>query len=434
MKYKYSKFNVCVMDDKVFLIFNTMSQSLLEVEKDDYENFKNENVVALDNLDNETLKLLEDLGFIVKDNLSEISLLKDYYWYNKYNDETLNISILTTLDCNFRCPYCFETRRNVKLNDDIQEAIIKFIRKKIVGKKLLHVDWYGGEPLLNKKVILDLSKQFENICKKNKVEYFGTITTNGLLLTEKISKELKDVGVKSAQVTIDSNRESHNKTRILADGSPTYDIILKNIKASSKYLTIFVRSNVSEETMDQMDGLLKDLKGIDNVKLSIKGIVPASYKLYNKKLLSPKKFSDKVLNKYFIAEKMNIKTAIDSFLNNEFHRFCIVDSDSQYIISPDGKIVKCGESYTDNDLGIIGQYNDETKELEIDENKKIFWDKDPFSYNECLNCKALPLCYGGCQMKRKVKKEEACSPELKYNLDKLILYLYYKSNKGEENV
>ena len=37
-------------------------------------------------------------------------------------------------------------------------------------------------------------------------------------------------------------------------------------------------------------------------------------------------------------------------------------------------------------------------------------------------------------MKRKVKKEEACSPELKYNLDKLILYLYYKSNKGEENV
>ena len=40
------------------------------------------------------------------------------------------------------------------------------------------------------EIILDLSKQFENICKENKVEYFGTITTNGLLLTEKISKEL----------------------------------------------------------------------------------------------------------------------------------------------------------------------------------------------------------------------------------------------------
>ena len=67
----------------------------------------------------------------------------------------------------------------------------------------------------------------------------------------------------------------------------------------------------------------------------------------------------------------------------------------------------------------------------IDETKKVFWDKDPFLYEECRNCNVLPLCYGGCQMKRKIKNEEACSPELKYNINKLVLHLYYNNYYGD---
>ena len=269
------------------------------------------------------------------------------------------------------------------------------------------------------------------MCLNKKVLYYATITSNGFLLTEKTAKELSDVGVRAAQITIDSNREAHNTTRILLNGNPTYDVILSNIKSASKYMKIFIRSNVSVETMDKMDGLLSDLKGIPNIKLSIKGIVPASYKKYDKKILSPREFSNKVIDEYIKAESLDIATALDTFLSNDFHRFCIVDSESQFIFSPDGNIVKCGESYTEDDKGIIGKYNHKNGMMEIDETKKVFWDKDPFLYEECRNCNVLPLCYGGCQMKRKIKNEEACSPELKYNINKLVLHLYYNNYYGD---
>lgn len=431
MNYKYSEYNICVTDDKVYLVFNTLTQSLLELDRNEFSYFKNKKQTYLSNLTDEELKMLNELGFILHVDCSEIDILKDYYWYNKYNDETLNISILTTLNCNFKCPYCFETHRNVKLTQNIQDAILHFIDDKLDGKKVLHVDWYGGEPLLNKETIFSMSKKLEKMCLNKKVLYYATITSNGFLLTEKTAKELSDVGVRAAQITIDSNREAHNTTRILLNGNPTYDVILSSIKSASKYMKIFIRSNVSVETMDKMDGLLSDLKGIPNIKLSIKGIVPASYKKYDKKILSPREFSNKVIDEYIKAESLDIDTALDTFLSNDFHRFCIVDSESQFIFSPDGNIVKCGESYTEDDKGIIGKYNHKNGMMEIDETKKVFWDKDPFLYEECRNCNVLPLCYGGCQMKRKIKNEEACSPELKYNINKLVLHLYYNNYYGD---
>ena len=301
MNYKYSEYNICVTDDKVYLVFNTLTQSLLELDRNEFSYFKNKKQTYLSNLTDEELKMLNELGFILHVDCSEIDILKDYYWYNKYNDETLNISILTTLNCNFKCPYCFETHRNVKLTQNIQDAILHFIDDKLDGKKVLHVDWYGGEPLLNKETIFSMSKKLEKMCLNKKVLYYATITSNGFLLTEKTAKELSDVGFRAAQITIDSNREAHNTTRILLNGNPTYDVILSNIKSASKYMKIFIRSNVSVETMDKMDGLLSDLKGIPNIKLSIKGIVPASYKKYDKKILSPREFSNKVIDEYIKA-------------------------------------------------------------------------------------------------------------------------------------
>ena len=124
MNYKYSEYNICVTDDKVYLVFNTLTQSLLELDRNEFSYFKNKKQTYLSNLTDEELKMLNELGFILHVDCSEIDILKDYYWYNKYNDETLNISILTTLNCNFKCPYCFETHRNVKLTQNIQDAIL----------------------------------------------------------------------------------------------------------------------------------------------------------------------------------------------------------------------------------------------------------------------------------------------------------------------
>ena len=81
-----------------------------------------------------------------------------------------------------------------------------------------------------------------------------------------------------------------------------------------------------------------------------------------------------VVEKYLKAKRLGLNTALDKLFEGSVHRYCIVDSDSQFIISPTGRLFKCGESYLDDEPGIIGQINDDG-ELEIDERKKTFWDR-----------------------------------------------------------
>ena len=65
--------------------------------------------------------------------------------------------------------------------------------------------------------------------------------------------------------------------------------------------------------------------------------------------------------------------------------------------------------------------------MEIDKYKLTkYWNKDPFAQKECLQCKILPLCWGGCQLKGNVKGLSPCYTEYKNNID-IILQMYYES-------
>ena len=53
MNYKYSEYNICVTDDKVYLVFNTLTQSLLELDRNEFSYFKNKKQTYLSNLTDE---------------------------------------------------------------------------------------------------------------------------------------------------------------------------------------------------------------------------------------------------------------------------------------------------------------------------------------------------------------------------------------------
>ncbi len=426
MKYKFSKYNLFVKYDKQYIIFNTLTLSLILLECEFVNMIKKE---AVDDFlqsfsEKEIIDLL-DAGIILEKEIDEMKIIKDRYWFNKYKDETLHVSVLTTLGCNFCCPYCFETRRNVKITPKTEEAIINFIKEQSKDKKAIHIDWYGGEPLLNFQSIKNISDKLIDYSKKNNIKYYSSVTTNGFLLTEDIVEKLVELKVISAQITLDGTKAIHDKMRPLNNGGGTFDVIIENIKKATKKLKINIRVNLNKENSIYIEDLLKELVGIKNICVALKAIVPASYKNYQEKTLEAKEYAKMVVEKYFYAQRIGMKTAIDNLFTGSVYRYCIVDSDSQFIISPTGKLFKCGESYLDDEPGIIGGINSENQ-IEIDERKKVFWDKDPFAFKECKNCKLMPLCLGGCQMKRLIKKQESCSPEYKYTIKELIRH-YYES-------
>ncbi len=430
MSLKFSKYNKIVKLNDEYIVFNTRTLSLLLFEQKYIDMIENDDVKAfVDSFKPEEVDLLIENGIILESDIDELKIIKDEYWFNKYTDETLNISILTTLACNFACPYCFETRRNVRLTPKIENAIFEFIKEQSVNKKFVHVDWYGGEPLLNYDSIKSLSQKLIKLSAERGFTYYSSITTNGYLLNKEKIDELVKYNLRSAQITLDGPKEIHDKMRPLINQEGTYDTIINNIRYATQFITINLRVNINAENHLKIDGLLEEIKNIPNLNLAIKAIVPASYKEYNKDVLSAQDYANIVINKYKYAQRLGINTAIDNIFEGSMHRYCIVDSDSQFIISPTGKIFKCGESYADDEKGIIGGL-DENGRIVIDDQRKPFWDKDPFSFEECKNCILLPLCLGGCQMKRLIKKVEPCSPEYKYSLDELIK-IYYNLQNSE---
>jgi sulfatase maturation enzyme AslB (radical SAM superfamily) len=70
------------------------------------------------------------------------------------------LSLTTTLDCNLGCYYCYEDRSEAHLDATSAADVVSWTRSRLLasGKKTLHVDWYGGEPLLSSFTVLERSK------------------------------------------------------------------------------------------------------------------------------------------------------------------------------------------------------------------------------------------------------------------------------------
>ena len=79
-----------------------------------------------------------------------------------------------------------------------------------------------------------------------------TIVTNGYMLSEENLSLLEKANVNYYQITLDD--ELHNQTRMLADGSQTHNLILKNIENLRKigFTKCIIRVNISENASNNL--------------------------------------------------------------------------------------------------------------------------------------------------------------------------------------
>jgi len=410
---RYNK-NICLKNGKRYL-YNLRTQALILVD-DDF-------VQRIDNLNNEYRSLLIENEFLLQDDLDELKILKRDYYSTIINSKEIHISVMTTLNCNFRCTYCFERKTDSFAKADLILQIEKLIYEYIDNIKIVTIDWYGGEPLMNYRFIESSSLKIKEFCKKNNLLYNASITTNGYLLTEKIAKNLSELNVTSAQISIDGPQETHDQRRFLLNGAGTFDMIVENCLNAQKYIHIDIRVNIDKVNYKSVFSLLEMFSNqpTENISFIFNGVVSSNENpLKNGEELSGEELSDCIynLNKYAFDNGLDI--GILKIFDATKNYFCVVDSLSQFIITPDGRVFKCGESYTSDDKGCIGNiYNSP----QIDEVKLSEWFKDPFVDDKCKSCKILPMCYGGCQMKKR-NKLTCCPDDIKYHIDDYIrLYI-----------
>ena len=135
---KWSKYNYLYYSQKynTHLLYNSLSNSFIKLDNKEVLssiNMIKENINNFDFSSNHKFyNQLIRAKIITESDEIEISYIKHQILKNRYSPFTLVITILPTLDCNFKCPYCFEKEENkLFMTEEIENRIFQFIQNNI---------------------------------------------------------------------------------------------------------------------------------------------------------------------------------------------------------------------------------------------------------------------------------------------------------------
>ena len=388
---------------------------------------------------NYSAQLIADMkssGCLIEDDVDELEQLEFYRNLSKYDVTNFGLTIAPTLDCNFRCTYCFETHPKGKMSSETQAALVKFVESRLERAEAFSVTWYGGEPLLAKEIIWSLSEKFLTLCKNFSVDYNAFIITNASLLEDSDVELFKKYKISGAQITIDGVKEIHDSRRRSVTGESTFDKLIDRVNfLLNENLSVIVRINIDKENIDRVDEFLDVLSERithrEELKIDFGQVSPFTdiCKSIESDCYNNEQFADIMLPLYgkVLARgfEMNKMAAYPAPRVN----FCCTDYVNSFVVDNRGELYRCW-NHVGNLKMSSGNVND-SDNLALEKNYLSWIQWNPIRHQKCRECACLPLCMGGCPdaMRNSIDKQPICGT-VKYNLDK-ILENYYEQLKGE---
>ncbi len=337
--------------------------------------------------------ILYSEGFLLDDDIDELGNLRARYAISKKGRRTFGILVASTLQCNFRCPYCYEPHESIFLSETKQDALVKFVTENIEKWDKLSISWFGGEPLMRPDIIDRVSRRLVQVCESNSAELVGFITTNGFLLNRRNAALLNSCRVREAQITIDGSKAVHDSRRFLVDGSGTYDVILRNIFETSGFFDHFwIRVNVDSQSVGEVAQVLEALDPVKE-KTHVVFMPVSKVDGYKSEMISYDEFLDKVRILNSLATDKGFRAAPLHGIPGS--TYCGAYEDQYFLVDPYGDLHKCVVMVGRRDYRIGHLDDDGSVVMETDPLHR--WDFDPFEDPDCLECDALPICMGGCQ-------------------------------------
>lgn len=384
------------VDGEKRLAYNALTNGLALVDEacaDCLASFSEEKFVSLPE---ETQRQLQRGGFVLPDELDERDVVRVRYRMHQYATGHIGLTIGPTLACNLACRYCFESSFKGFMSDETQSAVVRFASELIeAGAKALDVTWYGGEPLLGLDTIEALSQAFLSLTEEKQASYQASIITNGTLLTEEVAHRLVAAKVSSAQVTLDGPPEVHDQRRPFRSGGPSYAKIVANLQEAIKLLPISLRVNVDRHNAEQALVFVENLMAeswFDAERVQVHfGYVrkyTPSCGCGLDEMLKPSEFwaLQEELGKRLVAR------GLAQPLYPDLASGCTATSVSSFVIGPQGELYRCWNHVGDR-KAIVGTVFDSAINHPLYVQYLVAgFEEDP----ECLECRFLPICAGGC--------------------------------------
>ncbi len=181
-----------------------------------------------------------------------------------------HLELMLTHDCNMRCRYCYglqgEKEKAPYLYGAKSGGMTLNTAKKGVDylfeasgsqQQRLSVVFFGGEPLLEYKLMHDITVYIRKKERQSDKEVRISLSTNGLLLSDKVVTFLNRYNI-SCQVSMDGSKDTHDNNRLLKNGSGSYDAVYPGIKRLLKERPgkVAVRATMTHSNMKLLDTAL----------------------------------------------------------------------------------------------------------------------------------------------------------------------------------
>jgi uncharacterized protein len=395
----------------------------------------------LDEDEREALETLAEQGFLVTDRAEERRRLEAFFEEVRDERDELRVTVLTTLQCNFACDYCIQgdhgdyNKHADRMSLASAERVAQWAeaRMETLDPRTFVLTFFGGEPLLNLPVVYFLAERLHRSAAARGLAMQVNVITNGLLLTPEVVDRLLPFGLNFVKITLDGDRDAHNRMRPLRGGQGTFDKIIHNIRRIAGKCVISLGGNFDASTLASYPALLDFLAAQDFAphigRVAFKPVVRDVIASVSAGLdarptphLRDRKFIDltpagdaKALNGTCMtsAGAGGAASACDgcgfasdgmAFLREETKKRgfrtsdgvhmgpCEIHRKHAYTIGPDGSLYACPGFTGDRRMatGHVDGTPDALRSMAARRFERLS------AWKECRDCAFIPVCAGGC--------------------------------------
>lgn len=377
-------------------------------------------------------------GFLVPQLQDELQIIRERYWRAR-GETPVVLTITTTMDCNLGCYYCYEERSGSALKSTDIEAIVDLARSRVVasGRHSLHVDWYGGEPLLNLDFLEAASSELQAYCTREAVSYVASIISNGSRWPTDVEGFVERNRIRQIQISFDGLQSNHDKRRRYRKGygdadTSSFARAVELVDQLVHCARVDLRFNIDRANRDDLLPFIRFARD--------RGWFEARYPaVFQPARLASYSAASEFMRQYelsldeFDALRAIVRAEIGTSARIEESEVpdgypypktsvCAALARSSLVIGADGLMYRCGLQVGETKRAVGALVARETP-VESGENSEWWETFDPTKAPTCSKCSFLPVCWGGCPKKHLEGDQHALQEQGRYwrtNLPRLI--------------
>jgi uncharacterized protein len=336
-----------------------------------------------------------------------------------------------TSKCNLSCTYCYEygedriveaSRKPRFMNEETARQSVDFMFAEAGDSPLVHLTFFGGETLLNFKVLRSaLAYAKERAAALGKT-VDTSLTTNATLLREEIIDWIveNDVGV---TVSMDGGREQQDRFRVFNNGMGSYDVVLPNIRMlleRHRKRPVGARVTLTKQNLD-VESIYRHLR--DELGFWEVGFAPVTTSWQRDYAIQEDGFEAMLGQFQRLAQEW-----LQWALAGKHHGFSNVRDTVEEIHKGMSKAYPCGAGLglmgvaTDGDVALCHRFagsdshriGSVTEGVDRSKQEDFLTRHHIANKTDCSTCWARPICAGGCYHEAHTRYGESARPNLHY--------------------